>query len=140
MADETQPEVQPAAPAADPVVTTEPVAPDPTQAAAPDGGAIPTTSPDVTAPTSGDPAPKVATPVVVNQYTSRDDNDVLLGHWCDVVSGDYAGRRGQYRDDAEHDPETGYPSKVIVRTRDAENELIVVNYSDIRPTTYTGGR
>ena len=94
--------------------------------------------------TKADIAEKLATPaakpIVVSNFTKRSDDDALLGSWVDVVSGDYAGRRGAYVDDAGHDPQTGYPSQVIVRTRDAENELIVVDYGDIRPSAYTGGR
>lgn len=94
--------------------------------------------------TKADIAEKLATPaakpIVVSNFTARSDEDAQLGSWVDVVSGEYAGRRGAYVDDAGHDPQTGYPSQIIVRTRDAENELIVVDYSDARPSSYTGGR
>jgi hypothetical protein len=85
------------------------------------------------------PAP-VVQPVVVDNFTRRDDNDALLGGWVDVVAGDHQGRRGWYMADLTNDPETGYPSTVLVRTRDADSIDVDVNYADIRPTAYTGGR
>lgn len=159
MADETQPESTPEAAGDAPAAQSDPTAPgtgtaaqvtpDPTQPPA-EGGATFTTGGDggeLQRVVTGGPLPTEVVvpkedgvkPVVVNQYTRRSDNDALLGSWVDVVSGEHAGRRGAYVDDDTHG-EDGYPERVIVRTRDAENELIVVNYSDIRPSAYTGGR
>ena len=78
-------------------------------------------------------------PVIVTQFTRRSDEDALPGSWVDVVAGEHEGRRGAYVGDESHGKD-GYPARVLVRTRDAENELLVVNYSDIRPSSYTGGR
>ena len=155
MADETQPD--PAAPAVAPteasspdevVVQPEaaPAGPDPSQfkkdelVTAANVQGVEVEKGD----TKADIAEKLATPavqpVLVNQYTRRSGDDALLGSWVDVVSGEHEGRRGQYVDDASHDPQTGYPDEVLVRTRDANNELLAVKYADIRPSAYTGGR
>lgn len=82
----------------------------------------------------------VATPVKVDNLTRRSDDDAMLGTFVDVINGPYAGRWGAYLDDLTNDPETGYPSVVLVRTRDADMLLIDVNYADIRPSVRTGGR
>ena len=87
------------------------------------------------------PAPPTGTaPVVMNNYTVRSDDDAMEGGWVDIVSGDYAGRFGSFRQALEHDPKTGYPTLIAVRTRDAENELLAVDYGDVRPSARTGGR
>jgi hypothetical protein len=83
-------------------------------------------------------APGVA-PVIVSNFTRRGDNDALLGGWVDIVSGPYQGRFGSYRDTAQVGSD-GYPSEIYVRTRDQHNELLVVAYSDVRPSERTGGR
>lgn len=116
-----------------PVASGPEVTPDPTP------GSTPSTSPDVPAPTTGDPVP-VAQPVVVNNYTVRSDDDALLGSWVDVIGGPNQGRFGSYVDTVHHDPETGYPSVILIRSRDARNELLEVEYSDVRPSERTGGR
>lgn len=85
------------------------------------------------------PAP-VARAVVVNNFTRRSDEDAILGSWVEVVSGDYQGRKAAYLDDLTNDPETGYPQRVLLRTRDADHMLIDVDYADVRPADYRGGR
>ena len=84
--------------------------------------------------------PTIVAPVVMNNYTTRSDDDAIEGGWVDIVSGDYAGRFGSFRQALEHDPKTGYPTLIAVRTRDAENELLAVDYGDVRPSARTGGR
>jgi hypothetical protein len=79
-------------------------------------------------------------PVVVDLATKRTDDDPILGSWVDVVSGEYQGRFGSYVATVTHDASTGYPEQVIVRTRDADNLLIEVAYSDLRPSARNGGR
>lgn len=127
----TEAEASPTPPA--PVASGPEVTPDPTP------GSTPTTSPDVPAPTTGDTTP-VAPPVIVNNYTVRSDDDALLGSWVDVISGPNQGRFGSYVDTVHHDKETGYPSVILIRSRDARNELLEVEYSDVRPSERTGGR
>jgi hypothetical protein len=86
------------------------------------------------------PAAPAAVPVIVNNFTRRGDGDAVLFSFVDVVSGPYAGRRGAYLEDLTYDPQTGYPATVQVRTRDADNLLVAVRYSDIRPSRRNGGR
>ena len=81
-----------------------------------------------------------ALPVTVNNYTRRHGDEQVLGGWVDVVGGDHAGKYGAYIQDVTNDPTDGYPETVLVRTRDADNELIEVNYADTRPSVRTGGR
>jgi hypothetical protein len=65
-------------------------------------------------------------------YRKRSDDDVLSGHFCDVVAGPYEGRYGVLESTGTLETD-GYPSEVVVATRDAEAENILVNYADIRP-------
>jgi hypothetical protein len=81
-----------------------------------------------------------AAPVIVDNFTTRNDDDALLGSWVDVVSGSYVGRFGAYVSTVSHDKTTGYPTVIIIRTRDADNLLLEVNYSDVRPSDRSGGR
>lgn len=77
--------------------------------------------------------------VVVDNHTARSDDDALHGGWVDVVSGEHAGRFAAYVSTVSNDS-TGYPERIIVRTRDADNLLLEVNYSDVRPSVSNGGR
>lgn len=65
-------------------------------------------------------------------YRARSDNDVLTNSFCKVIAGPYTGRYGVFWSTASLGAD-GWPSEVVVRTRDAEDENIVVNYADIRP-------
>ena len=71
-------------------------------------------------------------------YRPRTDNDVLSGSFCRVIDGEHQGRYGVFisTDTVFLD---GWPATVTVRTRDAEDEYILVNYADIRPAQ-PGGR
>lgn len=80
-----------------------------------------------------------AQPVVVDNLTKRSDDDTLLGGWLDIVSGEYSGRFGTYVATVSHDG-SGYPEQIVVRTRDADNLLVEVAYSDTRPSPRNGGR
>lgn len=80
-----------------------------------------------------------AQPVVVDNLTKRSDDDTLLGGWLDIVSGEYSGRFGTYVATVSHDG-SGYPETIVVRTRDADNLLVEVAYSDTRPSPRNGGR
>ena len=78
--------------------------------------------------------------VQVNQYNRRHGDEPLFGSWVDVVAGEHAGRRGHYHHDVSHAAD-GYPERVLVRSRDADNLDLEVNYSDIRPANdFRGGR
>lgn len=86
-------------------------------------------------------AAPTAVPVHVDNKTRRSDEDAIEGGWVDVVSGDHQGRRGAYEQTLTRDPATGYPATILVRSRDAENEPLVVDYEDARPAVgYQGGR
>lgn len=65
-------------------------------------------------------------------YRARSDDDVLTNAFCKVIAGPYAGRYGVFWSTASLGAD-GWPSEVVVRTRDAEDENIVVSYADIRP-------
>lgn len=84
------------------------------------------------------PAPHA--PVIVDNRTRRSDDDAMLGSWVDIVAGEHQGRFGHYYDTASTDAATGYPGEVLVRTRDARNEILQVLYSQVRPSERTGGR
>jgi hypothetical protein len=78
-------------------------------------------------------------PRVVNQYTRRSGDEPLPGSWVDVVAGEHQGRKGHYFEDVSH-AQDGFPDRVHVRTRDADNLVVEVGYDEIRPSAYTGGR
>lgn len=77
--------------------------------------------------------------VFVNNFNRRSGDDALFGSFVDVVAGEHEGRRGHYFQDVSHGSD-GYPDRVLIRSRDEDNLPLEVNYSDIRPTSYTGGR
>lgn len=77
--------------------------------------------------------------VLVDNFTRRSGDDALFGHFVDVIAGDHAGRRGHYFEDVSHGTD-GYPLRVLVRSRDEHNEMLEVDYKDVRPTDYMGGR
>jgi hypothetical protein len=85
-------------------------------------------------------AQPVAPVTMVDSRTRRSEDDAMLGSWVDVISGPDQGRFGAYVDTVHHDPQTGYPSVILIRSRDARNELLEVSYSDVRPSERTGGR
>ena len=91
-------------------------------------------------PEKPEPEESAAPPVRVDNRTRRSDEDAIEGAFVDVVAGEYKGRRGAFASVLESDPKTGYPTLILVRTRDADNLLIPVKYADVRPTEYTGGR
>ena len=68
----------------------------------------------------------------------RDDNDALTGHFATIVNGDLTGTRVVVGSATEYDEE-GFPTKVYARTRDDRDEVIVVDYADLRPAS-SGGR
>jgi hypothetical protein len=74
----------------------------------------------------------------VDQVTVRTDDDVMYGHFCDVVKGEHQGAYGVYTTTLTVDDD-GYPLTVIVETRDDRTVSLQVNYADIRPAR-AGGR
>lgn len=69
-------------------------------------------------------APKVPSPF--DDLNTAEDEQAVPGHFVEAVSGPHEGRYGVLVEQAG-------PSTVIVRTRDADNELINVAYGDLRP-------
>ena len=77
----------------------------------------------------------MAQPVNPDNKYRRSDQDAPMNSFVDVVSGTYAGRYGVLERAATYNTGTdGYPNTVIVRSRDARNELLVCNYTDLRPS------
>lgn len=63
----------------------------------------------------------------------RDDDDVLTGSFADVVDGEHKGRYGVYTQTASTG-EDGYPVTVVFRTRDDQDEVLIVRYEHLRPS------
>lgn len=82
----------------------------------------------------GPPAPaERATGVAPNGEVFRGDAEhPATNTFCKVVAGPHQGRYGVLQSTANIGAD-GWPDQVVVRTRDAEDENIVVAYSDIRP-------
>lgn len=59
------------------------------------------------------------------------DNDAQLGTFVSVVSGPHKGRYGVFHSVGEE--RAGWPVTAVVRTRDAEDEHLIVDYGDLRP-------
>lgn len=70
---------------------------------------------------------------------SRRDVDGIAGQFVDVVDGEHRGRFGHYVNTVSRD-EDGVPETILIRTRDARNELLEVAYSEVRPSERAGGR
>lgn len=89
-----------------------------------------------TQPTKPDETPASPRPLGVaydgRVYRKRDDNDVLSGHFCEVVEGEHEGRYGVLESTGTLGID-GYPDEVVVATRDADSENILVPYAAIRP-------
>ena len=62
-----------------------------------------------------------------------------VGQWVDVVDGEYAGKHANYLQDSTTKKD-GSPDVILVRLRDASNEVVEVPYSSVRGTSYLGGR
>lgn len=90
---------------------------------------------------SGQAASQIpAPPIKVDNRSRRSDRDALEGHFCDVVSGEHQGRFGSFDRVSQFNAETGYPERILIVTRDANNELLEVPYEDVRPSERSGGR
>jgi hypothetical protein len=140
-AEAPQPQTAPVAPETPPAPTPVPEGGTEAPSAPGDTGAREPSAPvSAGADTEPAPAPTVegqpAAPSGVafdgSVYRARSDNDVLTNTFCKVIAGPYAGRYGVYITTASLGAD-GWPDQVVVRTRDAEDENIVVAYADIRP-------
>lgn len=80
-----------------------------------------------------------AQPVKVDGRNRRSDDDALEGYFVDVVSGYRQGSFGSFERVLKYGKD-GYPTQILVRTRDEDNELISVAYRDVRPAKRGGGR
>jgi hypothetical protein len=74
-----------------------------------------------------------AQPIRVDGRNCRSDDDALEGGFVNVVAGPYKGRVGVFTQVLTYSDVTGYPTKILVRTRDDEHELIGVEYASVRP-------
>lgn len=70
----------------------------------------------------------MAAPVVVDQRGRRSDLDALEGHFARMVDG----RLVVIEKVAARDS-SGYPVTVVVRTRDARNEVLTVPWTTLEP-------
>lgn len=68
----------------------------------------------------------------------RTDDDVLYGEFAKVIAGPYEGKTVSVQSTVETGAD-GYPTRMLVKTRDDRDELVVVNYKDLRPVA-RGGR
>lgn len=68
----------------------------------------------------------------------RTDDDVLYGEFAKVIAGPYEGKTVSVQSTVETGAD-GYPTRMLVKTRDDRDELVVVNYKDLRPVAQ-GGR
>jgi hypothetical protein len=71
----------------------------------------------------------------------------VVGQWVQITAGDYAGRFAAYLGNVQYeeaDPQNPYappvPAMIQVRTRDADNLVLDVDYADVSSTMYSGGR
>ena len=68
----------------------------------------------------------------------RTDDDALTNRFATIIAGEHAGRYVVVGSSLEMGSD-GYPLRVLVRTRDDRDEVLTVDYADLRPTA-TGGR
>jgi hypothetical protein len=66
-------------------------------------------------------------------------NPPVPNSWVRIIAGEYTGRFAAYLDDYTI-PDDETVKLVRVRTRDADNLILELNYSELEPTTYSGGR
>jgi hypothetical protein len=64
----------------------------------------------------------------------------VVGQFVQITGGDYAGRFAAYLGDVGVLPDDEAEKVIQVRTRDADNLLLDVLYSDVSSTMYSGGR
>lgn len=84
--------------------------------------------------------PVAVQPIITDGRNRRSDDDANVHGFVDVVAGEHKGRFGAIVQVLEHDAKTGYPARVLLRTRDEFNELLALAYSDVRNSLSHGGR
>lgn len=72
-------------------------------------------------------------------HRPRTDEDVRIGQFADVVDGPHHGRYVVYIKTIDS-LEDGYPKRVLVRSRDARDEDLIVPYAYLRPAPRGGRR
>lgn len=82
--------------------------------------------------------PATATPVILTNATAREDDVPLQGHFVEVVSGEHEGRYGVF-ESVGSTTAAGYPTTIVVVTRDDDSERLVLRIEDCRPAV-AGGR
>jgi|SRR5215831_11129474 len=97
--------------------------------AASEAAAEETTSTQAGSRAEGDALPVTASGEVL---VPRSDDDALTGHFANIVSGEFAPRYVVVGDTLARDAD-GFPTKVRVKTRDDRDELLEVDYADLRP-------
>lgn len=82
------------------------------------------------------PARPKAPEVVVDPMDAPErvyaDHQPRLGTFVRVVSGPHKGRYGVFHSVGEE--HAGWPTTAVVRTRDDEDEQLVLDYGDLRPS------
>lgn len=71
--------------------------------------------------------PQAPDATVRSTNDTRGVNDAVEGHFVDVVAGPHEGRYGVLISVGAN------PKESVVRTRDANTDLISVDYNDLRP-------
>lgn len=61
------------------------------------------------------------------------DTNVDIHQFADVISGEHKGRYGAVVEIASRDKDTGLPDSFVLRTRDDNDERLVVSAEDLRP-------
>lgn len=98
-----------------------------------------TTYPTIPLSAESDDKPP-ADPVRVDGTNRLHGDDALEGHFVKVIDGEHAGRVGSFEKVLEHDPSTGQPTNILVRTRDADSLLLSLPYEHVEHTDFKGGR
>lgn len=90
-------------------------------------------------PESAKPTKATVHPIRVDGRNRRTDDDALEGSFVTIVAGEHEGRLASFEQVQSYGKD-GYPTEVVVRTRDADSLLLSVPYADIRPAATNGGR
>lgn len=78
-------------------------------------------------------------PVRVDGTNCRSDDDAREGCFVTIIAGEYTGRLASFEQVQSYGKD-GYPTEIIVRTRDADSMWLSVPYADVRPAATNGGR
>jgi hypothetical protein len=81
----------------------------------------------------------VTSPERPDQYTVSNPNDQpFYGHFVTVTGGEHEGAYGAYFENVVGTGDGATPLVVKVRTRDANNEVLLVKYDDLAPAESRG--